>query len=153
PSYDKRHLLWFGETIPLADVFPVLRRVFARGTGIEPGTTSIAFVAGPIRLAVLNCYEDTLPVAGREAMSVRPNLLVNLTNDAWFAGSAEGELHLRLAVVRAIEARRELVRAVNRGPTTWIDATGRVRGRLDPSVVGIPPPLVADVPLLEEPLT
>jgi apolipoprotein N-acyltransferase len=102
-SYDKRHLLWFGETVPLADTFPVLRQIFARGTGLEAGTTSVAFETGSITLAVLNCYEDTLPVAGREAMSVRPNLLVNVTNDAWFAGSAEGELHLRLAILRAIE--------------------------------------------------
>jgi apolipoprotein N-acyltransferase len=153
-SYDKRHLLWFGETIPLADVFPVLRRVFARGAGIEPGGTSVAFTTGPIRLAVLNCYEDTLPAAGREAMEVRPNLLVNVTNDAWFAGSAEGELHLRLAVLRAIETRRDLVRAVNRGPTSWVDATGRVRFRRDagPAPFGASF-VVADAALLDLPPT
>ena len=65
-------------------------------------------------------------------MERSPNLLVNVTNDAWFAGSAEGELHLRLAVLRAIETRRDLVRAVNRGPTTFVDATGRVARALRP---------------------
>ncbi|MBX3225001.1 MAG: apolipoprotein N-acyltransferase [Labilithrix sp.] len=154
PSYDKRHLLWFGETVPLADTFPVLRRVFARGTGIAPGTESVAFRAGPIVATVLNCYEDTLPQAGREAMAERPNLLVNVTNDAWFAGSAEGELHLRLAILRSIEARRDLVRAVNRGPTTWVDAAGRVVSRRDPTPgLGPSPPLLADVALLDGPLT
>jgi apolipoprotein N-acyltransferase len=150
PTQDKRHLLWFGETVPLADTFPVLRRVFARGTGLAPGREEALFRVGGARLAVLNCYEDTLPAAGREAMSVSPNLLVNVTNDAWFSGSAESELHLRLAVLRAIEARRDLVRAVNRGPTTWVDAAGRIVARREAAPgTGAPPPLVADVALLE----
>jgi apolipoprotein N-acyltransferase len=153
PSYDKRHLLWFGETVPMADTFPVLRRVFARGTGLVPGTESVALSTGPIVAAVLNCYEDTLPAAGREAMDVRPNLLVNVTNDAWFAGSAEGELHLRLAVLRTIETRRDLVRAVNRGPTSWVDAAGRIRARHDPTPGWRPPPLVVDAALLDGPPT
>lgn len=154
PSYDKRHLLWFGETVPFADTFPILRKVFARGTGLAPGTESVAFRAGPIVASVLNCYEDTLPQAGREAMEPRPNLLVNVTNDAWFVGSAEGELHLRLAVLRSIEARRDLVRAVNRGPTTWIDATGRVVARRDAAPgLGASPPLLADAALLDAPIT
>jgi apolipoprotein N-acyltransferase len=154
PSYDKRHLLWFGETVPGATLFPWLRKTFARGTGIMPGTEQVAFEAGPIVAAVLNCYEDTLPEAGREAMSVRPNLLVNVTNDAWFAGSAEGELHLRLAVLRAIEARRDLVRSVNRGPTTWVSATGEILARREALPgLGPPPPLVVDAALLDGPPT
>ncbi|HVJ92193.1 MAG TPA: apolipoprotein N-acyltransferase [Labilithrix sp.] len=154
PSYDKRHLLWFGETVPLADTFPVLARIFARGTGLAPGTESVAFRVGPITAAVLNCYEDTLPIAGREAMEARPNLLVNVTNDAWFSGSAEGELHLRLSVLRAIETRRDLVRAVNRGPTSWVGASGRVMARHDPTPgLGPSSPLLADAALLDAPVT
>jgi apolipoprotein N-acyltransferase len=153
-SYDKRHLLWFGETVPFADSLPFLRRIFARGTGLAPGSEQIAFESGPVVASVLNCYEDTLPQAGREAMAVRPNVLVNITNDAWFAGSAEGELHLRLAVLRAIETRRDLVRAVNRGPTTWVSATGQVLGRREAQAgVGPPPPLVVEAALLEAPIT
>ncbi len=153
-SYDKRHLLWFGETVPLADKIGFIRRAFARGTGLEPGTETVPFESGPIRAAVLNCYEDTLPDGSREAMEVAPNLLVNITNDAWFAGSAEGELHLRLAVLRAIETRRDLVRAVNRGPTTWVSATGKVLARREGQAgAGAPPPLLVDAALLETPLT
>jgi apolipoprotein N-acyltransferase len=148
--YDKRHLLWFGETVPLADWFPWLRKVFSKGTGLVSGTESVVLVAGPIRAAILNCYEDTLPEAGREAMEGSPNLLVNVTNDAWFAGSAEGELHLRLAVLRAIETRRDLVRAVNKGPTTFVDAAGRVRARYD---LPMPGTLRAEPALLSGPST
>jgi apolipoprotein N-acyltransferase len=150
PPYDKRHLLWFGETVPFADSFPWLRKVFAKGTGLAPGNDSVVFVTGPIRAAVLNCYEDTLPQAGREAMAGSPNLLINITNDAWFAGSAEGELHLRLAALRAVETRRDLVRAVNKGPTSFVDASGRVRARYDLEMPGTLPTAPA---LLETPPT
>ena len=154
PSSDKRHLLWFGETDPLAAELPILRRIFARGAGLDAGTEVVLLDSGAIRANVLNCYEDTLPVAGREAMTVRPNLLVNVTNDAWFAGTAESELHLRTAVPRAIEERRDLVRAVNRGPTTFVDANGRIVARTEsPPGSGPPPPLVVDAALLEAPIT
>lgn len=149
-SYDKRHLLWFGETVPLADRLPWLRQAFARGLGLAPGERSVVLVAGSVRAAVLSCYEDTLPVAGREAMEGRPNLLVNLTNDAWFAGSSESELHLRLAALRAVEARRDLVRAVNLGPPSWVDAAGRVRARGPVDFAGV---LAAEPALLEAPVT
>lgn len=129
PSYDKRHLLWFGETVPLADHAPWLRHVFARGLGLAPGDAEVALAAGPARAAVLVCYEDVLPAAGREAASVAPDLLINVTNDAWFAGTQESELHLRMAVLRSVELRRDMVRAVNGGVPTWVDAAGRVRAR------------------------
>ena len=147
PPYHKMHLLAFGEAVPLAGQFPALRRAFIRGTGMIPGEHQVALVSGPIRAAVLNCFEDTLPEAGLEASDVDPNLLVNVTNDAWFAGTRESELHLRLATMRAIELRRDLVRAVNLGPTTWVDATGLVRGRYDPLIAGSLPTTPA---LLEE---
>jgi apolipoprotein N-acyltransferase len=136
-SYDKRHLLWFGETVPLADRMPWLRRVFARGLGLASGASERLLVAGPVRAGALICYEDTLPEAGREAASLEPNVLVNLTNDAWFAGGAESELHLRLATLRAIELRRDLVRAANGGATSWIDASGRVRARASPEFASV----------------
>jgi apolipoprotein N-acyltransferase len=136
-SYDKRHLLWFGETVPLADRMPWLRHVFARGLGLAPGTESASLTVGPVRAGVLICYEDTLPEAGREAAPGGPNLLVNVTNDAWFSGSSESELHLRLSVLRAVELRRDLVRAVNEGPASWVDAAGRVRARGSADVAGV----------------
>jgi apolipoprotein N-acyltransferase len=147
--YHKVHLLWFGETVPLADLSPWLRRTFARGMGLRPGERSVILPAleGRVRAAVLNCFEDTLPAAGREAFDGQsPNLLVNVTNDAWFYGSDESELHLRLAAMRSIELRRDLVRAVNRGPTSWVDATGRVRARYDLPTPGF---LMASPALLE----
>jgi apolipoprotein N-acyltransferase len=148
--YDKRHLLWFGETVPLADHIPFLRHVFARGLGLVPGETEVGLASGRVRAGVLVCYEDTLPEAGREAMEAHPNLLVNVTNDAWFAGSTEGDMHLRLSTMRSIELRRDMVRAVNLGPTSWVDATGRVRAR---APVDFASSIVAEPALLEAPDT
>ncbi len=136
PPYHKMHLLAFGESVPLSGTFPILRRTFARGTGMIPGERQVALTTGPIRATVLNCFEDTLPEAGIEAMDASPNLLVNVTNDAWFVGTFESELHLRIAAMRAIELRRDFVRAVNFGPTTWVDATGLVRARYEPIIAG-----------------
>jgi apolipoprotein N-acyltransferase len=143
---DKIHLLWFGETIPVLDRIPWVRARFTRGVGLVAGAEVVLQKAGPVRASVLNCFEDTLPDAGREAMAPRPNLLVNMTNDAWFTGSAESELHLRLAALRAVESRRDLVRAVNDGATSWVDAAGVVRARTDGSA---PDVLFADAALLE----
>lgn len=129
PSYDKLELLWFGETIPLGSYLPWLRRIFQKSGGLVPGTEARALVlthAGEqVRFGVLNCYEDTLTNVGRRiARDVRPNVLVNVTNDAWFLGSAEPELHARLARMRAIEHRLHLVRSVNLGVMSWVDDRG-----------------------------
>jgi apolipoprotein N-acyltransferase len=144
--YDKSRLLAFGESIPLVGGIPWVRQTFSRGAGLVAGKTSVLQVSGSIRASVLNCFEDTLPDAGRDAMLDRPNLLVNITNDAWFVGSGESELHLRLGVLRAVESRRDFVRAVNLGPTTWVDAAGVVRGRYEGPLAGL---LVATPALLE----
>lgn len=135
--YFKSHLLIFGEYVPLGDTFPWLNEVFYRGTGLLAGKKQVALVAGAIRAVALNCYEDTLSEAVRQAMGVAPNLLVNITNDAWYTGSMESELHLRLATARTVEVRRDMVRAVNLGETTWLDATGKVRARYSSDFPGV----------------
>jgi len=128
--YDKMHLMWFGEMVPFEEEIPWLREAFSRGIGLRPGEHQILMEAGAVKMAVLNCLEDILPSAGREAIAIAPNLLVNVTNDAWFAQTAESEYHLLLARLRSIELRRDLVRAVNMGPTSWVDAVGRVLARI-----------------------
>jgi apolipoprotein N-acyltransferase len=137
PTSDKLELLWFGEMVPGGTWFPWLRRLFQRSGGLVPGDAPFAQElaapasgAPPVRMAVLNCYEDTLPSLGNKlARTLRPQLLVNITNDAWFDGTAEPELHARLGTMRAIELRTDVVRAVNLGVTSWVDAAGVVRAR------------------------
>lgn len=134
----KVHLLWFGEVVPFADELPWLARTFARGTGLVAGEGVVLQSAGRIRAAVLNCYEDTLVAAGREAAHAGANLLVNVSNDAWFDEGHASELHATLSRGRAIETRLHLVRAVNRGATMWVDSRGEVRARtLAPEVSAV----------------
>jgi apolipoprotein N-acyltransferase len=139
--YDKIHLLVFGEYIPGLETFPFVRALlpeaaghFARGREIT--TFPLAAHGRDYRLGPMICYEDILPGFGRVLSGQHPHLLVNITNDAWFGDSAEPWQHLALSVFRAVEARADLVRAVNPGVTAFIDATGRVRARtyvIDPA--------------------
>jgi apolipoprotein N-acyltransferase len=149
-EYDKLHLLWFGEEVPFATVWPWLRRTFARGIGLLPGDHPVLLDTGRLKAAPLICVEDALPAASREAASVHPNVLVDMSNDAWFSGSSESAGHLRASIPRAIETRRDLVRAVNGGSTAFIDAAGRLRAVLPDDLAGS---LVVQVALLDGPPT
>lgn len=147
----KLQLLWFGESLPIGQSSPWLRRVFYRAGGLVPGSevalqTHQSVSGAEARMAVLNCYEDILPGVGRRMAAQRPNLLVNVTNDAWFEGSIESALHLRLSALRAVEARLDLVRAVNLGLPAWIDQTGRLRalGQAKPASVLLVRPSLND---------
>ena len=79
---------------------------------------------------MLVCYEDVLPGFTRKLVrAAHPNLLVNITNDAWFGETNEPEIHLALAVFRAVEHRRWLIRSTNSGISAVIDPVGRVVAR------------------------
>ncbi len=154
--YDKLQLLWFGEMVPGGQYFPWLRRIFQKSGGLIPGEEPRALTldrtgSPTVRMAILNCYEDTLPSVGRlVTRTLSPNLLVNVTNDAWFVGSAEPELHARLGAMRAIEMRRDLVRSVNLGVASWVDASGQVRANRPSADPGV---LIATPALREDSLT
>ena len=70
------------------------------------------------------CYEDIFPSFARRLVKRDPNILINITNDAWFGRTSEPYEHLALAVYRSVETRLDLVRAVNTGVSAFIDATG-----------------------------
>ncbi len=78
------------------------------------------------------CFETLLPhfirgqVAQLSAAGNEPDLLANLTNDGWFWGSSELDLHLMCGIFRAVECRKPLVIAANTGFSAVIDADGRV---------------------------
>jgi apolipoprotein N-acyltransferase len=121
----KRVLVPFGEYIPVVNEIEWVRRSFARADGLSRGTApSLLRTSSGLQLAVLNCFEDTIARLGAEMAGA--DLLVNITNDAWFGDGAAPWQHLMLAQWRAIETRRELVRAVNTGVTTRVDALGRI---------------------------
>lgn len=84
---------------------------------------------GPLVLGVLICYESIFPELAREQVAQGANLLVNISNDAWFGLSAAPEQHFSLAVLRAVEQRRWLARATNTGISAFVDPYGNVTAR------------------------
>lgn len=119
---DKVVLLAFGEYVPFREQLPLLAKRFRRG--LEAGPAPEIIEISGARIGVLICYEDILPGLTREVAQRGPNLLVNLTNDAWFGDTDEPFQHHALARYRAIETRRDLVRAVNTGVSAHTLATG-----------------------------
>ena len=150
--HDKAFLLAFGEYMPLGDRFPKLY-------DLSPETSHFQFGqrTAPIewkiddkrtaRLGMLICYEDLLPRYARRVAVHNPNLLVNLTNDAWFGQTAEPEHHLNLALMRSVEYRRWLIRSTNTGISVLIDSAGR---RVKETALTGAETLLHDIPLLEQ---
>jgi apolipoprotein N-acyltransferase len=100
-------------------------------------------------LAVTICFEDTVPqVVARffpnDGKVGEPDVLINLSNDGWFHGSAELDMHLAIGVFRAVEHRVPLARAVNTGLTALIDGNGELRAALPKESDGV---LSVTVPL------
>jgi apolipoprotein N-acyltransferase len=127
--YDKNFLLVFGEYIPFYKYFPDFKRWFPAASHFARGTEVTTFPFDNYRLAPLICYEDILPDFCRRVAKLKPNLLVNLTNDAWFGRTSEPYEHLALAVYRSVELRLDMVRAVNTGVSAFVEASGRVRSQ------------------------
>jgi apolipoprotein N-acyltransferase len=149
-TYDKMHLVPFGEYLPFQDFLEslgLMQLTKVRG-GYIPGTVRkpIAVPRAPPFLPLI-CYEVVFP---GEAVprGERPGWLVNLTNDGWFGQSSGPYQHLQQARVRAIEEGLPLVRAANTGVSAVIDPVGRIvrslglgaEGVLDS---GLPQPLAA----------
>ncbi len=121
---DKVELLAFGETVPLWNWLPPLQAMFPC-PGLQAAAEPRIVNLEDVRYGILNCYEDVLPAHARTLALQEPELLINITNDAWFGDTREPYLHQLVARMRAIETRRDLVRAVNTGVSAHIDATGR----------------------------
>ncbi|MCL2778833.1 MAG: apolipoprotein N-acyltransferase [Polyangiaceae bacterium] len=127
--YDKQFLLAFGEYLPFGDTFPILYEWspnsgnFTKGTSLDPVIIDMKGQAH--KVSVLICYEDILPAfTNRMVSHANPELLVNITNDAWFGNTKEPWEHLALAKFRAIEHRRYLVRSTNSGVSAIVDPVG-----------------------------
>jgi apolipoprotein N-acyltransferase len=129
--YDKEYLLTFGEYLPFGEQLPILYRWspnsghFTPGTSLNPLIVDVGGTKHPV--TALICYEDILPRFTNDAVRhAAPELLVNLTNDAWFGDTAEPWQHMALSQMRAIEHHRYLVRGTNSGVSAVIDPVGRV---------------------------
>jgi apolipoprotein N-acyltransferase len=128
--YRKVHLVPFGEYIPLRHSFPLFAAVASKWVpgDFEPGTdyTLFRLTKGQVHVAPLICFEDTVGDLVRQFVLKGADLLVDITNDAWFLHSAGSRQHLANAVFRCVETRRPMARAANTGITCFVNEFGRV---------------------------
>jgi apolipoprotein N-acyltransferase len=126
--YHKQVLLAFGEYIPFLRFLGGVPGMPPVGQGFSAGNEPLILeLPGSVRIGTLICYEDLMPFLARAFVrQKKANLLINLTNDAWFGKTVAPWQHARLAQWRAIENRRTLVRATNTGLTTIINAKGEL---------------------------
>jgi len=125
--YRKMHLVPFGEYLPLRPVFAGFVGQLVPSDFTAGREFTLLDLPDPkIRFAALICFEDTLGELTRHFVKKGAQVLVNITNDGWFAQSPAAEQHLANAVFRAIENRRPLLRCGNTGVSCAVDSSGRV---------------------------
>ncbi len=129
--YRKRHLVPFGEYVPLRPVLGWLEKLVPIGGDFQAGAgpQTMLIDAGQ-QLSVVGpliCFEDTFPGLARSSVRAGADLLVVLTNNGWFGESGAAEQHAAHSVLRAVETRRPVLRIGNAGWSGWIDEFGVVR--------------------------
>ncbi len=135
---DKRHLVPFGEYIPLKKELPWLADIYASmagyamgdgmipGEGGEPLSVTVPGSEESVGVIPAVCYEDSVGGLLREFARPGPQVIVNATNDGWFLTSWANEQQARQAAFRCIELRRPMIRAANTGLTVAFAANGAV---------------------------
>jgi apolipoprotein N-acyltransferase len=131
--YYKMHPVMFGEYIPLGDSLPWIYSLTPMAGGLSVGDGPKVFRVGELNLSPSICFESVVPhlirgqVVELQRRKTPADVLVNVTNDGWFWGSAILDLHFRCGIFRAVENRKPLIIAANTGISASINGNGRVR--------------------------
>jgi apolipoprotein N-acyltransferase len=129
-QYDKMHLVPFGEYVP-AWAFPdKIGKITTEVGNFVPGTSYRVAPTPEGTIGIFICYEDIFPQLVRRIALAGAQVLVNISNDAWYGDSAAAFQHVEMARLRAIENRLYLLRATNDGITALIDPYGRVEKQI-----------------------
>ena len=128
-SYSKKHLVPFGEYTPLASYFPFLENISVAAGDFFPGPSHDPIATPVGKIGVLICYEGVFPYITNETVRAGAEVLVNITNDAWFGPTSAPYQHFSFYIFRAIETDRYVLRAANTGISAIIDPRGRTLAR------------------------
>jgi apolipoprotein N-acyltransferase len=145
--YRKMHLVPFAEHFPYEKQFPrVYKMLLEADTHFwKSGTEPTVFTTGRLRFSAPICFEDCFGYISREFTRRGAQFIVNLSNDAW-AGSLSCQVqHLAIAVFRAVENNRSLVRSTTSGQTCAISPRGKIIAEVPPFTETA---LTAEIPLL-----
>lgn len=127
-SYDKIHLVPFGEYVPFGKYLTFLGKIIAQAGDFssgEPDQKPLAFNNGS-SAGVMICFEIIFPYLSRRAVQNGAQILVTMTNDAWFGYTSAPKQHFTMSIFRAIENRRGVARAANTGISGFIAPTGEI---------------------------
>ncbi len=124
--YNKRHLVPFGEYLPLKHVFFFLKKLTSMLGDFTPGKSNQLLHYDNVKAGILICYEIIFPQLSQQDSRDGANLLVTITDDAWFGDTSAPYQHLSMAVFRAVENDRFVVRAANTGISAVISPTGKI---------------------------
>ena len=127
--YKKIHLVPFGEYVPWRNFFPVLSNIIPIddfSSGEHRKVFSLETEEGTVKFSTLICFEDTVSDLARQFTNAGAEVLINMTNDAWFMDTKAPYLHLVSSIFRSVENRRSLVRSSNTGVSAFINPLGRV---------------------------
>ncbi|MFC1591991.1 apolipoprotein N-acyltransferase [Thermodesulfobacteriota bacterium] len=133
--HDKLHLFPFGEYFPLGFI-DLLKLKYSAPRQYTPGDAYTVFSTGPYRFCTLICFEILFPHLVRTFMHEQVDFMANLSNDAWFGRSSAHYQHFSMAVFRAVECRRTIVRASNTGISGFISPAGTILSSLSPFTDG-----------------
>ena len=135
-TYDKIHLVPFGEYVPLRNWLTFAGKLTADIGDFTPGKTYSVGATPYGSFGVFICYEAVFPGDVRRFTLNGADLLINISNDGWFGRSAAPAQHLMMARVRAVENRRWLLRDTNNGYTVSVDPYGRIVAELGTDIRG-----------------
>ncbi len=133
--YDKHHLVPFGEYIPFAKYLPFIEKITDGAVGFGEGEGPQTIMAQGFSFSPLVCYEIIFPNKIIDKNN-RPNLLVNVTNDAWFGSSTGPYQHFDMSKMRAVEYGISLARVANTGITGYINPLGQEVARINLNETG-----------------
>jgi len=135
--YDKRHLVPWGEHVPLADLLPFVDTLARFAGRFTAGTSPALLEWDGERLGMAICYEVIFPAASAAQARAGATVLVNVSNDAWYGDTSAPRQLLSAARFRAAENRRVMLRAALTGISAVIGRRGEVRERLDLGARGV----------------